>query len=178
MPLNPEQNQQLDDDLWNTLKGYTPPLTEGERNAINADFGPIIDRYTTGEEPDDYDHIKIEWPSNKTYNIKKPTIFEYTVPSGEVPRYGAFQVSPTPDTGSEPRYSSILSETMGGPPMEGKETSLEGTTPRTSFTVTKPQPGSYVYAILMPGSTYYQCVTPLTTGDWQTNIQLLVMGTL
>jgi hypothetical protein len=103
-------------------------------------------------------------------------VFEFTVPADEVPRYGAFQISPTPDSGSAPKYVDPVESRR---PADGRERDIAGRHhPRTAFTVTKPQPGNYVYAILQPGKTYYQQVTPLTTGAWQTNIQLLVMGTL
>jgi hypothetical protein len=188
MPLNQEQGKKLKGELWLVLDHNEPPLTVDERNSMNHYITEVVDKYITadgggtpppsgggGEAPA---HVKLSWPDNKTFALTKKTVFEFTVPADEVPRYGAFQVTPTPDSGSAPKYTSILSESADGPPMEGKETSLESTTPRTSFTVTKPQPGNYVYAILQPGKTYYQQVTPVTTGAWQTNIQLLVMGKL
>jgi len=152
MPLDAKQNKELDDALFATLNSFTPPLTEGERNAINAAFGPIVDSYTTatGEQPPaaGLPIVDLLWQSSARSSTQTGACqFKVTVPDTEVPRPGSLLASPAGPAGNE-----TFSYKWSKDPHADAEGGTKGS--EAKFSVTKPGKDDRWHTV-QPGETWY-----------------------
>jgi len=160
VPLTPEQNKKLDDDIFAALDANTPPLNKGERDAINASIAPIIDNYTTGggeHPPDAGEWQSLKWPTQAEgytrVETSFPAKFQVLVPADVGKGQGRVQVAPQAAYDTHNGRTLKVAETPDGAAMSQYSTAGPGKTPNVPYWTGQAAPAGY--PSWKAGGSYY-----------------------